>query len=258
MTGYGTKQGAGWTMPFEASGIKVFRPKPSPDTDFYLRCSGNTRVQMTAQIYVNMTDINTGDLKLQCASPFKYLRGAISGKWVLIASPRGFWFFNEQTDDYVTSVMENCGAYFFAGDVYSQNKSNVYMQHTGGDNDGAYSSLLRTFAYTFVEPDEESVYTQGVLLQDDGSVLTTDAYSIAGWDGTEKTLDNFVLAPIIINTATDLFVLPGIFTSADGVTKQNFDEVSAASSVALTSTIVFGTGTTSSSNFYISTDYWVH
>ena len=256
VTGYGAKQGAGWTMPFEVSGIKVFRPEVCAEPDFYLRCSGNTTTQMTAQVYINMTDASTGVLKLQCSDPFKFARGIISGKWILIASSRAFWFFCEQAE-VASTPQQTTGSYFFAGDVYSQNNTNVYMQHTAGDNYAAYSSLLRTYLYNNTPSTDKTVYSPGKLLQSDNSVITVDVTSITNWDGTNKALNKFVLATLVVNSANDMFVLPGIFTSADGVTKQNFDEVSIASSVALTSTIVFGTGSTMPSNFYISTDYWV-
>lgn len=262
VTGYGTGKdasaGAGWTMPFEdtAAGVKVFRPGVGAERDFYLRCSANTTMQMTAQVYINMTDVNTGELKLQCADQFKHARGTISGKWILIASSRAFWFFCEQTEA-TTIPLSLSGAYFFAGDVYSQNNSAVYLQHTAGDNYSAYSSILRSYLYKNVDPTDKTVYSPGKLLLSDGSVITVNAESITKWDGDKKILNTFVLAPLIINTANDMFVLPGIFTSGDGVTKQNFDTVSAASSAALINTVVFGTGSTVASNFYISTNFWV-
>lgn len=262
VTGYGAgadaKEGAGWTMPFEDTDVKVFRPEVGAERDFFLRCSADTGRDMVAQVYLNMTDANTGELKLQCSRPFRFARGTVSTpiKWVLIASPRGFWFFNEQTEDADFTPLEKSGTYFFAGDVYSQNNSAVFLQHTSGDNAAAYATLLRAYSYNGGRVDNTS-HSSGALLAGDNSVIDTDVQSVTQWRGDQEVLNTFVLAPLIINTDNDMFILPGIFTSADGVTKQNFDTVSVASNVALTNTIVFGTGSTVSSNFYISTDFWL-
>ena len=116
VTGYGDKEGAGWTMPFEdtSAGVKVLRPEIGPHTDFYLRLSEDAGTEMAAQVYLNMTDANTGDLKLQCNSAFKYGGNNTSGKWILIASPRGFWFTNEHA--YQTNVSLNkSGSFFYCG-----------------------------------------------------------------------------------------------------------------------------------------------
>lgn len=134
VTGYGTKEGAGWTMPFEdaATGVKVFRPPLSPETDFYLRCSSDTGKEMTAQVYLNMTDASTGDLKLQCATPFKYGYLNISQKWIVIATEVGFWFLTE--GDLSRIPIENGGIYFYFGNIASASASAsaLLLQHTGG------------------------------------------------------------------------------------------------------------------------------
>lgn len=258
VTGYGTKEAAGWTMPYEdlTAKVKVFRPTLSPDTDFYLRCSADNGTQMTSQVYLNMTAQNKGTLKLQCASAFKYARGSSSGKWIMIASPRGFWFFCEQA--YADSNVNKTGAYFFCGDTTESSAGDklVYMQHTGGAyTDGDYSSIMRIRAGQFSDSDENA-YLPAKTLNSLGVVAATSLLCAA--DGTTvNTLADYTAPPIMFSGG-ELYMLPGLFLNLKGAAYDNFTIKQINQNAEATDAVVFGTAGHGDSNVYVSTDWWIY
>lgn len=259
VTGYGTKAGAGWTMPFgDAAGVKVLRPEVGAETDFYLRLSADTGSKMSAQIYLNMTDTDTGDLKLQCNSPFKYgVCENVSMRWLLVASSRGVWFFNEQSFNLSLVPLSRSGTYFYSGDVSANDgEKAVYLHHSGANAD--YSALstitLKNHYYTDKNPD---AFVSGNLLRQNDLVETADEQSIAGWNGVDVSINQNMLTQFFIIRADTAFLLPGLLVASDGVKYNNFDSVMIANASNSLDTIVMGTGSTVSSNFYIATDNWV-
>lgn len=250
ITGYGTKEPAGWTMPFEdtTAGIKVLRPEVGPHTDFYLRLSADTGTEIAAQVYLNMTDANTGDLKLQCATPFKYAKKNSTGKWLLIACPRGFWFFCEQA--YTATDIGKKGAYFFSGDTTSGDVDRVvYLQHTGGAwEDGDYSNIMG-WRQVGVQG-QPSNYNAAVLLTSANAVNTTNLVSVT--TGVHQlTTDNTITTPILI-AQQKAYMLPGLYIPLNATARSNFDTLSIGSSKAIN----FGMSGSGVSNAYIATDYW--
>lgn len=129
VTGYGDQEAAGWQLAFEdnENNVKVLRPPLSPETDFYLRLSDDNGDQVLPQVYLNMSDAHTGDLKLQSSTPFKYVIKAPAQKWVMLATERGFWFFAEE-------VGARRGIYFYCGDTgrNTEGTRGVYLRYTGG------------------------------------------------------------------------------------------------------------------------------
>lgn len=255
VTGYGTKTGAGWTMPFEdtAAGVKVLRSEISPHTDFYLRCSADTGTEMAAQVYLNMTDVNTGDLKLQCATPFKYAKANSTGKWLLIASPRSFWFFCDQR--FSDGVATKTGAYFYAGDIKNADSGQdaVYLTHTGGTgNDGAYSDIFgRNFGGNIDKTANR--YLSGKLLIGVDVVFTVDVTSAADNIAAKTTMPH--LTPVFVTASGGLYILSSAHATLSAATADNFDAVTAVADAASTM-IVHGTGGRYSGNIYINTDSW--
>lgn len=261
VTGYGTKEGAGWTMPFEdtGAGVKVFRPTINPDADFFLRLSADTGTQVVSQVYLNMVDANTGDLKLQCDTPFKYAKGVISGRWLLIASPRGVWFFSEQTKEAKYTPLSQSGAFFYTGSLSSNDaEPAVYLQHTGGnDSAGAYSTItIKNKFYT--SPGNVFDYIPGKLLRADQRVETVNATCITGWNGVDVAINQNMLAQFLVVASDNVFVLPALLVASDGVTHSNFNEVIIANEGSNYNTVVFGTGGAAPSNFYILIDRWIY
>lgn len=252
-TGYGAKESAGWTAPFEGVGVKVLRPEVSPHTDFYLRLSADTGTEMAAQVYLNMTDANTGDLKLQCATAFKYAKANSTGKWLMIASSRAVWFFCDQrfSDGAVTKT----GAYFYAGDLQSANDSQdvVYLRHTGGaSNDGSYSDIFGRNVNSSIDK-SATRYLSGKMLIGLDTVVTADVNSIADSIAAKTTAPH--LTPIFIIEAGNLYLLLGGYATLSVPTADNFDAVSAVADMT-GSMIVHGTGGRYSGNMYINTDSW--
>lgn len=258
VTGYGTKEPAGWTMAFEdaSAGVKVLRPEVSPHTDFYLRLSADTGSQMDAKVYQNMTDINTGDLKLHYDRPFQYAKGVSTERWMLIASSRGVVFCSEQTHTSKAELVNESGGFLYLGDVISKSGLRcLYLQYTSGFyDDGHYPSLLAWLVGKYDTRD--ILYFQPKMLTIDGTVVPTMPISIAGFNGATTKLNNRVLAPIVFDNAAGLFYLPGVYTASDGKKKVNFDELDISDGSSVLNMIVFGTGI-GESNFYFATDYWV-
>lgn len=258
VTGYGTKEPTGWTMPFEdtTAKVKVFRPPVSPNTDFYLRCSADTGKQMTSQVYFNMTAQNAGALKLQCASPFKYATTTNSGKWILIASTRGFWFFCEQT--LPGSNTDKTGSYFFVGDTAKRGVGarDLYLQHTGGnETNGVFSTLFGRYGESVYKA--VGVYNSGkVLLGGLGNAINTDLSSLS--DGTTDMTNTSDIAPVFCITNKLLSVIPGLFVPLNGAMESNFTVKNIAMGDRNTQVVSFGTGSHTDANVYISTDEWVY
>lgn len=263
VTGYGTgkdaKAGAGWTMPFEdaTAGIKVFRPEIGAERDFYLRCSANTPMQMTAQVYLNMTDINTGELKLQCAQPFKFARGTVSNpiRWVLIASPRGFWFFNEQ-GFVLDTELDKSGAWFFCGDTMRNNigERAVFLQHTGGTyNDGDYRDILGYGRSGKVDKIRES-YINGKLLNKLDAVHEADPESF--FSGSVVRTSDRVLSPLVVIVGAEMYQLPGFCAVSDGFKDLNFTSTAMDMGGYASAALVVSTNPSLATNFCVATEYW--
>lgn len=247
VTGYGTKEGAGWTMPFEevSAGVKVLRPEASPHTDFYLRLSADTGTEVLAQIYLNMTDANTGDLKLQCDSPFRAAKKSTAKEWLIVASTRGVWFF-------VDNGTPKQGSYFFAGDLidYGSVGRGVYLQHTGGSSDSGnvYKDMLHNL------PNYTNGYVQGRLLYQD-SVTSANPVSFADAK-TQKTIAVYA-TPLVLFVGKVMLGLPGIHAAMNGAALENLSQVTIANGSDVVNAVVFG-ASTDASNFYITTDGWVY
>lgn len=253
VTGYGSKAGAGWTEAFQGAGVSVLRPEVSANTDFFLRLSADTGTEVKSQVYLNMTDANTGDLKLQCGTEFAYAKRNSTGKWLMIASPRGVWFFNDQrfNDGAVTKT----GAFFYAGDIQNPPDTDdaVYLQHSGGTfKDGAGSDIFgRNIGDGIAKTTGQ--YLKGALLVGTDTVITIDATSIADLLSTKTTVAH--LAPLLIVSNGNLYILPGAYAPLSNATKNNFDTI-IASTDTVSNMIVHGTGGRNSSNLYIDTDAW--
>ena len=256
VTGYGTKEGAGWTMPFEdaSAGVKVLRPEIGPHTDFYLRLSADTGTEMAAQVYLNMTDANTGDLKLQCARPFKYAKAASSGKWVLIASSRSFWFFCEQRQN---SKANQTGSYFYCGDLSAGGLGDrpVYLQHSGGgDNTGLFSSMFGIGAAKVYKHENFYLFGKLMLPSDGNSIVTTEILSMSDGFTVRSTTDVATDCCVIANNT--VWLVPGLYSTFSGAKYNNFDSVEIVTEANALSAINFGASTSDNTNTYIETNSW--
>lgn len=256
VTGYGTKDSAGWTMPYEdaAIGVKVFRPEVGVESDFYLRLSADTGKEVAAQVYLGMTDVNTGELKLQCRTPFKYAKGSISGKWLLVASTRGVWFLCEQN---VASSVSKTGCHFFAGDLAKNNigQKVVYLHHTGGDDGNiSFSTITGYRASGFTKGGGYNV--EGRVLLADGSVV--DAFPASLPNGLDAMSNDDTVMPVFVIAGGKVHIMPAAYIPFSGASNSNFDEVQVLGDGGAFSSVVFGTAVRDNSNLYIASDGWVY
>lgn len=226
VTGYGSKQGAGWTMPYEDTnaGVKVLRPEVGVEQDFYLRLSNDTGREMTAQVYLNMTDVNTGELKLQCFYPFKYGWGGHTGKWLLIANGRSFWFLSEQ---FYSSYDSRKGGWFFCGDTgcNKNGQKAIYLHHTGGDwNDGDYRGSILTNTVnsspTTIGQLYEPHYQQ--KLESYGRALFNGADALKSYPNSPSIIDEHY-SPVYLFSERHIYPLIGIYVPSYGAKLENFN-----------------------------------
>lgn len=254
VTGYGAKTGAGWSMPFENTDTKVFRPEIGVYTDFYLRMTSDTGKKVLPQVYLDMTDINTGDLKMQCVHAFKYATQNNNGKWLMIASSRSVWFFCEQRYD---SDPNKTGSYFFVGDTTTNavGERALYLQHSGGASE-LYADYSTIFGYHQTTIDKnDSYYNYGrLLIKDAVSSITTDLACAAN-GVTALTNHNHIARPYTIANK-ELYFLPAIYSPFDGVKDVNFTQKTVATENGIENILIFGTGGIQNSNTYFAIDEW--
>lgn len=264
VTGYGTKQGAGWTSEFDniVSGVTVLRPKQNAEQDFYLRLSADNGAQMTAQVYLTMNDANTGDLKLQGATPFKYAKNNSTGKWLLLATERNFWFFCEQrfASQAAVNDAKKTGAYFFCGDTLknSDGYRAIALNHTGGVwEDGDYAGVAKQ---------HRNILTGSTSFNFNDCYLPFNLYDCFAktvskivpmtlFDGLSTYDTNAILSPLILNANTKLYQLPGLYIPANPAMFNNFDKTTVFDG-SVKNMIIFATAGCMSSNCLIKLDVW--
>lgn len=248
VTGYGTKVGAGWTMPFEdtATGVKVFRPSVTANTDFYLQLSSDTGKSIIPKVYSSMTSASAGEFKLKCAHPYRYAEKNNTGKWLIVASARALWCF---TDQYYQGSPTKTGSFFYCGDIrnLADLGDAVYLRHTGSEyNDGYYEGLLDT---------APNLVPSGVIYNP-----ITDTVAIANptaslFNGVNSYAVSQILSPIFILANSNVYRLLGVFAGSKGASNNNFDIVDGVLE-EIQKLVVFGTSGVKDTNFLIATEFW--
>lgn len=216
VTGYGSKTGAGWTMPYEdaASNTRVFAPKHAGELDSYLRVKDNGSGNSTVQAYREMTGIDTGEKILELAGPYEYGRRNLTGRWAVIASERSIIMWVESGYD---SAGRN-GQMLFYGDTGSAHDGSrcLLLAHSGGTyNDGSTSSLF------FFSDGSASVKARSY--RDESSAAEQAFLSLFG--SPRETAGQY-LAPVYMQNGANLYPVPGIHTNtrtADNLTEINDD-----------------------------------
>ncbi len=248
VTGYGSKNGAGWTLPFENidSGIRVFNPPKSAETDLYLKVSEDDGRQLVSQVYLNMTDIDTGELTLQCKTEFKYGTGDYNGKWLLIATERGFWFFtgNKGANDLQS---ERIGSYFYCGDTIANTAGlrGLYLKHTGGSwaihDDDRYS--------IFSVKDTSGAVIGKLYNPQTNSVIEVNPQSL--FHGDKNLSTETVASPLYLSAFNELWGLPAVAPSTNRL--ENFAQISDGYRTFINHAHALAEN---ESNLYIAIDYW--
>lgn len=245
VTGYGDKEGAGWSLAYEdvEANVKVLRAAVAPEQDFYLRLSNDNGSELTAKVYISMSDINTGELKLQCGTAFKYGQSQrTSGKWMLLATERTFWFLFERS--FESPKAGRNGGYFICGDTSKSNNGDklIYIQHSGGRYGWGTKNLMSG----------DADYNVKAKCYQTLRNTTHETLPRSFFDSKYKLTDNLMLSPLYVFIGEKCYQLPGIYASSTGAIRKNFDKIE--------NRIVFGLDDDYSppSNFYFDLDEWVY
>lgn len=247
VTGYGDKEGAGWSMPFENATTKVFRPEVGVEKDFYLQCTADNGAQVKTKIYSKMTAAGTGTLMMETETAFVHgFEG--SRKWVLLATPRCMWIFIDTAGKYGT---KNWGAFFTIGDTgfNSDGKKLLFYKHIGGT--WGTGDLERETILGDGNPPYGGVHAK--IYNQVSGVRTATLSSFASFfNGIDYRTKNAIGSQIYVVADNDLYALP-LLASSNATVLNNFDEVSSTDG----SFIAVSTGLRDTNLFLIPTDFWI-
>nr|DAV07523.1 MAG TPA: hypothetical protein [Caudoviricetes sp.] len=211
VTGYGSKPGAGWTMPYEdaAASKRVFAPAKSGELDSYLRVADQTGMSRVAA-YRQMSDIDNGEAILELATPYKHGQSKQwSGRWVVVASARSVIVWVEGGYD---SPGRN-GMMLYYGDTTSADNGSraLLLAHSGGSyNDGSHSSM---FQYR-----DAKASAAAKSYRDDTGGKEQTFFSL--FTPPRETAGEYV-APVLLQRGERLYAVPGVYTNtraADNLT----------------------------------------
>ena len=217
VTGYGSKPGAGWTMPYEdaAASKRVFAPAQSGELDSYLRVADQTGVSRVAA-YRQMSDIDNGEAILELATPYKHGQGRQwSGRWAVVATARGVVVWVE--DGYNAAQP---GMMLYYGDSSSADNGSraLILAHSGGDySDGSHGSLF----HWPDKPDSGRGYAQAKSYRDGGGAQGQDFFGL--FAAPRETTGQYVV-PVLLQRGERLYAVPGVHTNtraADNLTVIN-------------------------------------
>lgn len=252
VTGYGSKQGAGWSMPYEdlQAGVKVLRPPASAEQDFYLRLSADSGSQLTAQVYLTMADINTGDLKLQLGNNYLYAKPNNSGAWVLLATERGFWFLTEQ---YYWSNDSKYGSYFYTGDiaVMDESKTALFLAHTSGTDANIFEGVQ--------DSNGQGAYSNfgKIYVIQTAKTLSNQVVSYFGASDKKTTMPFFSNLHIFADNIC--FKLLGVYSCSSSALSKNMTVVNNINAeISDIDALIFSTESSGQTNHYFAKNYWVY
>lgn len=251
VTGYGTKEPAGWTMPFEdtAAGIKVLRPTINPHVDFFLRLSADNGSKIETHVYTDMTDANTGQLRLGMPQPYKYATLAqTTNKWVLVASPTGFWFFVQTTYD---QTLTKAGMWFFVGELsVSESDSAVALHYSGGSSNSDFRGWFGN------KGDGENFINMRVFYNNAVKITEPVAWSDGANVRSAFSKNDFINAYIDVGGKVAPFT--GVIVPLGGHTRDNFEVFTATTDQGTQSVMSIGSSTSNlgGGGRAIKLDFW--
>lgn len=248
VTGYGTKSGAGWSLTHEDAGTKsrIYSFNHASAEQLGLRVWGEDTWRINVALVSDIVDANTATVVANCASPFMHYNPVSTGKWVLIASDRGFWFFDEHTGYHATN---KCGAYLFAGVTPSVVEDFFVMRHTGGSyvGDGSQPNRLGVTYYGITTSEVVPAVVYNLQTRSLSTSLTTSVL-----DGFKNRTQPACVMPIFAVTDTSVCYMPVYASSRND--QVNFSVINDNRSL-----MCFCTNTKyqePDSNAYVPTDYW--
>lgn len=211
VTGYGSKPGAGWTMPHEeaAAGKRIFAPAKTGELDSYLLVHDNNGTSRVAA-WRDYAAIDNAPPALELATPYKHGQGGQwSGRWAVVATARGVVVWVEGGYD---SVGRN-GMMLYYGDSSSADNGGraLILAHSGGNyNDGSHSSMFFHAS--------SSASAKAKSYRDDGGTQAQDFFSL--FTPPRETTGQYV-APVLLQRGERLYAVPGVHTNtraADNLT----------------------------------------
>ena len=211
VTGYGSKPGAGWTMPYEdaAASKRVFAPAKSGELDSYLLVHDNNGTSRVAA-WRDYAAIDNAPPALELATPYKHGQSKQwSGRWVVVASARSVIVWVEGGYD---SPGRN-GMMLYYGDTTSTDNGSraLILAHSGGTyNDGSHSSMFFDAS--------SSASAKAKSYRDDGGTQAQDFFSL--FTPPRETTGQYV-APVLLQRGERLYAVPGVHTNtraADNLT----------------------------------------
>ena len=211
VTGYGSKPGAGWTMPYEdaAASKRVFAPAKSGELDSYLLVHDNNGTSRVAA-WRDYAAIDNAPPALELTTPYKHGQGnQWSGRWAVVASARSVIVWVEGGYD---SPGRN-GMMLYYGDTTSTDNGSraLLLAHSGGTyNDGSHSSMFFDAS--------SSASAKAKSYRDDGGTQAQDFFSL--FTPPRETTGQYV-APVLLQRGERLYAVPGVHTNtraADNLT----------------------------------------
>lgn len=211
VTGYDSKPGAGWTMPYEdaAASKRVFAPAKSGELDSYLLVHDNNGTSRVAA-WRDYAAIDNAPPALELATPYKHGQSKQwSGRWVVVASARSVIVWVEGGYD---SPGRN-GMMLYYGDTTSTDNGSraLLLAHSGGTyNDGSHSSMFFDAS--------SSASAKAKSYRDDGGTQAQDFFSL--FTPPRETTGQYV-APVLLQRGERLYAVPGVHTNtraADNLT----------------------------------------
>ena len=211
VTGYDSKPGAGWTMPYEdaAASKRVFAPAKSGELDSYLLVHDNNGTSRVAA-WRDYAAIDNAPPALELATPYKHGQSKQwSGRWVVVASARSVIVWVEGGYD---SPGRN-GMMLYYGDTTSPDNGSraLLLAHSGGTyNDGSHSSMFFDAS--------SSASAKAKSYRDDGGTQAQDFFSL--FTPPRETTGQYV-APVLLQRGERLYAVPGVHTNtraADNLT----------------------------------------
>lgn len=204
VTGYGSKPGAGWTMPHEdaAASKRVFATAKTGELDSYLLVhdqSGTSRVAA----WRDYAAIDNAPPALELATPYKHGQGRQwSGRWAVIATARGVVMWVE--DGYNAAQP---GMMLYYGDTSSADNGSraLILAHSGGSyTDGSHGSLFHWPG----GPDSDRGYAQARSYRDDTGAQAQDFFGL--FAVLRETAGQY-LAPVMLQRGERLYAVPGVY-----------------------------------------------
>ncbi|HBD03531.1 hypothetical protein [uncultured Psychrobacter sp.] len=247
VTGYGTKESAGWTLTHEdtASKTKILGFDDMTGLPVSLRLKSEDANTMGVQLVKDVVSANDATVIIECETRFKFFGSKLTGEWTVIASEKGFWFFAQILHQHAPA--NETGVFLFAGTVPGMLSSAFVIKHTGGtfaDTDAD------RFGVAYAGNGKDATTPAVAYRLDNGSKIKDNFDTM--WNSTDNKTPNPLVAPLYLYGAGDVYQMPLLSPS-------RADYLNFANAGANVNAMNFCTSTqyiVARDNVYIPTDSW--